>query len=252
MVDEKQEVTTEAVVEPVEQKEDDLRTQLTALTQERDNLASERDASREEAKKHQSNLSKKAEELSRKQAAETNLSNLSSKVDILANMMAEVVDSRENYDEEQPKRRRSTDYLSKLSELNKPTPDASQQEYNALAQEADDIIRTAGLEMNKSPELRQAYLLFRVGDAQAGLEETRKVVEVKKIEAAKVPDRKELTEDEEAEIARKYLEKKGTLKTETGGPSTGFADFKAKEKAYGRGEIPYTEYSEARKKANLD
>ena len=192
---------------------EELQGQLNTVT-------TERDAAKEEALAHQQNVSKKAGELAKREAQESKISGLEENVKVLTDMVADLVD-RGDDEVETPKRRKSEEYLKQL----KPN-DTANVELSRKATEADKLARSVGLEVDKSPELRQAYILFRVGDADAGLEEIQRIVDSKKAEAAKPKEVKfaDLSSDDQERIKREDWDGKGLTRQDKQSPTGGTSD----------------------------
>lgn len=245
MTTEKEEVVE---TQPAPTELDALRSEL---EQQLEQTKGERDAAIEESKKHQVSLNKKAQEVARKEALDEKVVALDAKLDVMATMMGDILDKGEFEGEEKPRKRRSEEYLTRLSEVSKTSKqqgqEAVQTSYQQRAVEADALARVAGLKMDESPELNKAYIHFLKGEADIGLEETRRVVEGRKTEA-KPPV---LSDEEKEEIARQVAEKKGNLRTETGGPSASSGTFQDTEADYNAGKVSIEEYTEARKKRGL-
>jgi len=222
-----------------------------ALQQKLSELEIELEATRKEAKTHQANVSKKADELAKRQATDSRIEGMESKVDVLTAMMADLLDGES--DEERPKKK-SEDYLKRLQqtdEANKKQRTATLEgNWNAIANEADQLIKAAGLDMMDSPELTKAHNLFlRAGysynltEAQKGLDEVKKVVGEKKVPKESDEERINKLADEKA---RKMLEDKGLLTTETGGPSGGAGSDEKFMKDFANGNIPMNKENLAR------
>ncbi len=229
MVSEKEAPSAEVAKEVI--KETPEATQAKApsieeLTGKVTQLGADLEAARKEAKSHQEYGRKQHEELEKQKRLDTEVSTLKSQLQVQTEMIAAIMDKEGEVEEtpEVPKKRRSEEYLARIKQP--PIVNPQQEAFMKVAEEADGLVKSAGLDMEKSPELKEAYRLFRVGmtsgyyigDAQDGLEEIKKVVE-KITQTPKTEAKKELSESEEEEIARKYMEKKGLLKSDTSLPS---------------------------------
>jgi len=223
-----------------ESAQQDLQAQLDALKAEKETLTAERDKIAEEAKAHQRNVTKKSDEISK---FDQRFEALDKRFEVMTSMLADVVDRDSENIEETPKKRRSEEYLSRL-----PTREQQEQEkqtkerdaFMKIAQEAEKLAKTAGLEMDKSPELKDAYIDFLRGNSEAGLEEVKKVVS-QKTEANKEPDEDAINKIVEERL-RKAMEEKGLLDVETGGPSAASDDWKEIRAKYAAGEISHEQY----------
>lgn len=196
------------------------------------NLTADLEATRKEAKSHQEFGRKQQGELNKQRGMETKISGLETRLDVIAEMLANVMDRDEGIEEaEQPKKRRSQEYLGRLketrAELNSRQAeiDPRQQEFVHIAEEADRLAKSVGLDMEHSPELKDAFRLFRGGiassfnlvDAQDALDEVQKVVAKKQTPTEAKVDIEKLIE----ERAQKMLKDKGLLVTDTGSLSSG-------------------------------
>jgi hypothetical protein len=161
-------------------------------------------------------------------AIDAKIEKLDSQIEVMATMLADLVDNvpagEEDY-EEKPKRRRSEQYLAKLQEASKKTEQAmletQQQMFLRLANEADSLAKSAGLDMEKSPELREAYIRFLEGKPEEGLEETKKVV-ANMTEAKGKPketDIEELKAKLKEELRKEILMEQGLLDADAGQPA---------------------------------
>ncbi len=242
----KPEEIAKASVEELENKANQLETDLA-------NARKEAEAARREAKSHQEYGRKQHEELEKQRGLDTKVSGLETRLEVVTEMLADIVDRGEQEDVAQPKRRKSEEYLARI----KPAPVVNPQveAFNQAMSEADGLIKSVGLEMDKSPELEKAYLWFSVYNGQKGLEETKKVVEAKKAEATKVEPKVEpkteakkveLSDEEKEKIAREYMIKHDLLKSDTGLPSGGSDSDAEFKKKWGSGELPATKENFAR------
>ncbi len=181
----------------------------------------------EEAKLHQRMVSKKDEELQKRKGLDGKVDGIADRVEVLAQMVADLVDNRETLGDTAPKK--SADYLKPLEDKARQRQETEAQrikrEYEEKAIEADDLAKTAGLDMTLSPELVDALEAFQSGNAILGLRLAKKATEgkiPKKEEVKPVADEKEQRASIEKElrvkIEKEILEKHGLLQAEGGTP----------------------------------
>lgn len=224
--EESKEETTESEQEVLAQ------TKLEGLASELEQTKQEVAKWQTEAKAHQKNVSKKSEELEKQQ-------NLEGRLEVLTEMVADIVDrSTEAEDYEEPKQRKSEKYTSKLKEQETRTGDtttqAEQQHFRGLAQEADGLIKSVGLDMEESPELHKAFVQFvSKGDPERGLEEVKKVVN-KMTEAKSKETEEQLVKRIREEELKKILQERGELDAETGLPSATVGSWEQIRDAYSK------------------
>jgi len=169
------------------------------------------------AKAEEQNVSKKERQLQEVRTQQTEVKDLKKTVDVLTTMVADLVD-RGDFEDEPAKRKRSEEYLSKLK-TEAPKEPSLPSDFIEAANEADKLAKSVGLDVEESDELAKAYRYFMKRDGDKGLEEVKRVVDGVRKAKEETPKKNELTEEEEEEIARKYLEKKGQLHTDAGTPS---------------------------------
>lgn len=196
----------------------------------------------EEAKTHQSNFTRTQQRLKEAEQLRDKVDGLADDIKILADFIAKKGDG---LGEPAP-----AQTLSLEAERSK----RSQQKIAEMARQADVMATQVGLNMEDSPELQKALNLFLRGRAEAGLAEVERVVSEKKQVApvsaqATAEKPKQMTPEEEEEIARRVMERKGQLKSDTGSPSAAGRDWKVVRKSFAEGEISVGEYeAEARKR----
>jgi len=180
------------------------------------------DAAKQEAKAHEANVTRKANELAKREALDTRIGELHSRVEVLTTMVGDLIDSQgtpsEETSDEAPKRKRSEEYLSPLKQ---EATRRQQEEYN---QRADTQWgRLEGLGITKEDDVYWDVLQWL---SQGQLE--RAEIKLNKLEAAKNKEqveppkaeaKSELTQEQKDEIVREYLEKQGALVTDIEGPS---------------------------------
>jgi len=184
----------ESVAEQVEQTEsdtgqtaqqepslDELRSELEKTRQELQDKEAEISKWQTEAKSHQKNVTKKDSEIQR---LRDNRESIETRLGVLTEMVADLVDSREELSGyEAPKKRRSEEYLARLKtteEQSRETQSNSErQRVMGMAQEADKLLQSVGLSMDESPEAMKAYNLWLRGDYEDSVEEVKKLVEQK-------------------------------------------------------------------------
>uniref|UniRef100_A0A6M3KW19 Uncharacterized protein n=1 Tax=viral metagenome TaxID=1070528 RepID=A0A6M3KW19_9ZZZZ len=222
---------------------------LASLTAERDTLKTELDKWQKEAKSHQSNFTKTQQELKRFQNIESRIGSLSDKLEVLG----EYISAGKERDVEESDEKPKVNVVQKMGEVDKKR---TQETFNKLAYQADREAYKAGLDINDAPELAEARKMFQRGLPDEGMEEVRRVVtnlNVKPIaEAKKLGEKQpEISEDEEEKIAKRYMEKKGLLKTDTGTPSSGGQSWSDVRAAYARGDLTTEQYSSERKRRGI-
>ena len=250
----------EAEVTPAETAEAEVTQAPTVETLQSEiaKLTGQVEEAKREAKAHQEYGRKTKEELDRQKQLGERVEAISDRLDVTTQMLADLVDRGGEEELETPRapaKRRSEDYLSRLKDSETKRKESEQQKWARLANEADGLLKPIGLEMDKSPETRDAYIKFLRYEPEAGLEEVRRIVEQKKAEA----NPKEPSETEAEKIdrlaeekARRMLEEKGLLQTELSVPSAGSASFQEFEKRFNKGEIPLPVYMErARKEGKI-
>ncbi len=243
------ETTTPSAPEPAKELET-LRSQLAETTKTLE-------ATREQARKHEQAATRNANKLQEQQKINTRIERLEELQRTQFEMQAEILDSINTGQEDQPKIRRSEQYREKLKPTKTEEPPQYPPDFMDKAQEAEELARSAGLDMAKSKELRTARMAFRDFDADDGLEEVKKVVEskrqsskteVKTVETPKKPTLDEMlasmNEKDIKELERRAMERDGLLISDTGVPggNSSDADF---VKKFGKGDVSVT-------KANVD
>ncbi len=203
------EPTIEELVSKSKQLETDLAT-----------AKSEADTAKREAKSHQEYGRKQHEELEKQKKLDAEVSLLKTQLQVQTEMIAALMDKEgETEDEVVPKKRRSEEYLAKLKGT--PAVDPQVEARNQAAEEADELAKSVGLKMDESPELEKALMWFSMWNYKKGLEETKKVVEAKKVETPKTEAKVEPSDEDKEKIALEYMKAKGLLKSDTGLPSGG-------------------------------
>ena len=208
-----------------EQTTQETQEEKTNLESEIATLKAELERARQEAKAEKQNVSKKERQLQSLRKQQEKIDGLETRLEVVTSMLADLVDRGDIEDEPQPKRRRSEEYLQKIQQKEKEKPKEPEfpPEYIEAAAEADRLAKSVGLDMEESDELAKAYRYFIKGKGDEGLEETKRVVEQIRKAQEESPKKKsidELTDEEMEEIARKYMEKKGTLHTDAGTPTS--------------------------------
>ena len=197
------------------------------LSSELEKIQKELTEAREEAKAHQRNVTKKEQELQQYKKSDEKISGLEDKIEIITQMIADVMDKDSSLeDEEKPRKRRSEEYLAKIAEKDterkKQVKQATDQEFYGIMSEADKLIKSVNLDMEKSLELREAYIKFLTGDIRGCAEEARRVVNTL-TEAKKVPQVIESEAEKEAKlrdkITKEIYEAKGWNISDTGSPA---------------------------------
>ena len=210
-----EEKTPEAQALEAEAKIPDPQTilgELETLKQERANLQKQLADAVSEAKGHQKRVKRNEE-------WETRLGKMESNIEVLTGMIGEVLD-KEPGEVETPKERRSEIYLKRLAEERGKQEQASQQETLRRLQRADAELKSVGLNMEASPETKDAYIAYLKGDIEGALDQIDGIVKAKRIEAPKVKGEDERKKKEEIEEqARQRIEP--FLKTDTGSPTGG-------------------------------
>jgi len=230
------------VVQAQEQKQDSAQTPVDDLAQLQGDLAATKEQlikAQAEAKAHQSNFTKaqqRARELenlhNKIQGIEDDIGSIAKYIGSQNSKSKEV----EDYDQPKPP--------GQSFSLEEERKKRVQQRYTEIAQKADSMAKQAGMDMENSPELLKALNLFLRGKPDEGMAEVERVVGEKKPASTNTqvePQKKELTPEEEEEIARKVLERKGALKSDTGSPSGAMRSWNDWLEAYGKGDVSTTE-----------
>ncbi len=230
----KQEAQVETLQETVTEAEKQGATpqEITELRAKLDAATKEINQWQSEAKGQQRAAKKSAQQLEDWQAFKTSME---SQISVVAEMVADMMDKNPvSEDMEDSTKRKSTSYRDKFQSVKQSTQTAAQevsrQRAFSIANEAASLISPTGLDMQKSPELRTAYALFRAGDYDEALEETKKVVnamtEAKKpVVTAKTetPEEmeKRIREDERKKTTQDIYKEKGWNISDTGGGTGG-------------------------------
>jgi len=205
----------EVVATPLVLSVEELQKQIEAVKVEAE-------AAKREAKAHQEYGRKTKEQLDKQQGLDARLAQQQSEIKVLTDMVAALLDKDDIPDEvEVPKKRRSEEFTSRIAQPPQNT------EFMALAVEADGLAKSIGLKMDSSPELRDAYRMFRVGmstgfvlsDAQDALEEVKKVVGSKGTHGETEAQKAERIKNEKAALRAEVLREMGLDASDTGLPS---------------------------------
>jgi len=199
---------------------------------------------KQEAKAHQRNDSKKDAEVQNQKRVQDALS---SRMDLLTEMIADVMDAKNESSEfeGQTQQRRSEPYRQKMADAKKVETDTFTKSQEATvksyASEIISLTTSKQMELDKSPELRQAYIKWLEGDHEGAVEEVRSVVtEVKKEDKPKEPTQEEQFEKWYEARRKKEGIESGELDAETGQPKAGNLgdeDFLSK---FADGSLPMT------------
>ena len=213
MVDDKKnaqvEPTTEAKTEDVEA----IKTQLAEAQ-------AKLEEAQHEAKSHQEFGRKTKQELDRQRNLESEVASLKEELRGAVAELMDVIESRSEVDsEERPRKRKSEEYRERHQA---PEIKPEQQRFMILGQEADRVLRDAGLQITDA-EASVVYDLFKANQPDAGLREAIKLTEQKKTEATRKTQESETEKEAKRkqdieEAARQLLEERGVLKTDTGAP----------------------------------
>lgn len=215
MVEEKATVTAEPTTPEV-----NLESELASLKEKLANTEKTFEAAKQEALAEKQNVSKKERQLQEVRSQQGKIEGLEKRLEVVTSMLADIMDKGEYEEEPQPKRKRSEEYLSRIPKPKEPEKPELPEEFVRAASEADVLAKSAGLSVEDSDELAKAYRFFMRGKGDEGLAEVKKVVgERKAKEGTPKKTIDQLTEEDEEEIARKYMEKKGKLHTDAGTPS---------------------------------
>ena len=209
--------TKKAQVEPTtEAKTEDVEAIKTQLAEAQAKL----EEAQRESKSHQEFGRKTKQELDRQRNLESEVASLKEELRGAVAELMEVIESRSEVDtEERPRKRKSEEYRERHKE---PEITPEQQRFMILGQEADKVLKDAGLQITDA-EAFGVYDLFRANHADAGLREAIRIAEQKKTEATRKTQESEAEKDTKRkqdieEAARKLLEERGVLKTDTGTP----------------------------------
>lgn len=196
------EVKVEEVSTPIEP--DALQSQI-------DTLKVQLEDAEKTMKGHQRLSEERLTKLREAEAGGARISVIEKQMEVLLAMQADLVDRGESFEEETPRKRRSEEYLSKLSKGDTPKAETPYEVGEALR-----LVQSAEMNFDSSEELAKAYRLFSRGLNAEGLEETRRVVN----EKSKTVEEKnvELSDEDKEKIARDWFEKSGKNISDTGKP----------------------------------
>ena len=154
-----------------------------------DQLTKDVETAKHEALKHQQTASKHAERAAKQEDALSGVAKLETQLAVNTEMLAEILDSREVEGfEDKPKKRRSEDFLERLKKSQEQVQESQNKTVQEKVWEADKLIKSVGLDMEKSPELHKAFVAFVHQDVDGMMEEVQKVVDAKKTEATKATE----------------------------------------------------------------
>lgn len=173
----------------------------------------------EEAKAHQKFGTKAKAELEKQRKLDGRLDSLESTLKVLVEMQAESLDNAGEGDLE-GKQRKSEQFTKRLRDGEADRVRSEQQALLSIAQEADGLLKSVGMDM-ESDEALKAYNLFLKGKPEAGLDEVKKLVTAKK-EAGTNKETEEVRIERLAnERFNKLLKDKGLDFSDTGLPAGG-------------------------------
>jgi len=209
------EATTEEVevVAQAVENLDDLKSKIAQLE-------TDLTGAKTEARSHQAYGRQQKEALDKQRGLDNRIAQLEETLRVVTDMQAEILDKGGEEEVEKPQQRRSDFYKERLNEFPKKSREQENLRFQGLANEADGLLKAIGLTMDKSPETKDAYIMFLLGNPDGGLEEVKRI-QRERTEAVKKP-----SESEEERIERlaeeKYhskLKGGGYLNIEEGGPS---------------------------------
>ncbi len=212
------EVKVEAVVTPPAPED------VSAVKAELAQVKADLDVARAESKAHQQNVTRKEQELKRQQALDGKVVSLEGKLNIIAEMLAEQLATKEPNEEEPKARRKPEEYLARLKDAD--TKSVVQKQAEAYSAKADEVwakVTDSGL-TDKDEEYWEIQAMLQSGisanlkRAEIKVDKIKKKVEVVTESPEQILKKHK---DEVDEAARQLLESKGVLKSETGGPSGG-------------------------------
>ncbi len=197
-----------------------LESEIASLKEKLANTEKTFEAAKQEALAEKQNVSKKERQLQEVRSQQGKIEGLEKRLEVVTSMLADIMDKGEYEEEPQPKRKRSEEYLSRIPKPEEPKKLELPEEFVRAASEADVLAKSAGLSVEDSDELAKAYRFFMRGKGDEGLAEVKKVVGERKAKKEETPKKTidQLTEEDEEEIARKYMEKNGKLHTDIGTP----------------------------------
>lgn len=193
-----------------------------------ESLQSQLTKAQEEAKAHQKNVSKKDSELQKLQAREARLDAIESKVGLIADGIADLMDRESSVDalEDKPQKRKSEEFRGKFEQTGQQAKQQAEQATRAQHQQVVDEVlkqlKSVGLDTTamETEEFARAENLFLKGKAEEGLEEVKRIVmaktEVKKVEPKE--SQEDLIKRIREEERKKLLIERGELDAETGQP----------------------------------
>jgi len=206
------------------------------------------------ASEHERNVTRKANELQKRQDLEGRIDSLTKKVETQIAMLADVMD-RESYEEEEPKpkQRRSEQYLARLKEdedkRNKSTEATEEQRVNFVAGEIIRLTTPNNMQLDESPELMKAHNLWLTGKFDEALQEVKRVVQPKETPKESEDELKARLKEE---ARKELLAERGELDTVTvlsSGAGGSFQDITAR---YIKGEVSDEDFSKAREKFKIN
>ena len=134
-------------------------------------LEAEVSSAKSEAKAHQEYGRKIKAELDKQRGLEDRISQIEDNLRVSTDMLADLIDrNEEDLETPRSKGRKSEEYTSRIRESEKKRDEEVQREFYRLANEADKLLSSVGLQMDKSPETAAAYV--RSGRRQHALGHT--------------------------------------------------------------------------------
>ena len=182
-----------------EAQADNAEADVEALRTRNEELAAQLASALTEAKGHQKRAEKNKGEASR-------LDKIEKHIEVLTGMTAKNLDR----DDEFSDKRTSDAYLNRIKE-------SDEQRVKNQLMGADRKLREIGLDMQSSDETQRAYNKYLLGDMDGCLDEVDRLVEGKKAEAPKEPEKSDVEKQVEEQVRQK-MEKLNLLDTDTGGP----------------------------------
>jgi len=226
-IDEQKEKLSPQLLDDVSEAEKETE-KIEAKVEDLDSLRSELENSRKDIEKwknladtHSKSAGKLGLDLREARVVRKNLNLLGTKVETLTQMVADIMDSMGTEElEEKPKKRRSEEYLQAIREKEKDLKlseaDIEKQRTLGVANQIISLTQPTGMELDKAPELREAYIRWLSGDYDNALEEVKKVVGETK--PRKSETEAELRERLKKELKKEILQEMGATETETGQP----------------------------------
>ncbi len=251
---------TTAIEQPQTTPAAPLEDQLKAMQAEKDRLSQELKAAQKGLSTMGQDIRKKEEALNRQTALERAIMSQNEQFKLLAAYVAEG-QSGSSEDFEEAKATRKPDLLKKFEELEtKRKADEEQSQQRAQIEQFtntvagyEERVKSLGLTENDETYWDIKGLVETAFGRPDNLK--RADVKIKKLEEAKMTDKKETEEQRIARLVeegiRKKMDEQGLLKPEGGSPSGASSQFEQIEKDFAEGNVDWATYNKARKEHGI-